>query len=330
LLEGATGQVIAALDGDRRRPIASAIKLVTALAVIDALPAGSVVVVGEEVRGIEGSTYGLRPGDVRTVEDLLSGLLLRSGNDAAVALAHAVAGSEDAFTLHMRDVLQLLGIDATPASASGLEPGDALSAAELALVSRAALAEPRIRELVGRVELRSGTGEVIENRNLFVGQFTGATGLKTGFTNAAGYTLSASARRDGRELIAVVLGATDDAARRISAAGLLEYGFSVTEVRSVGHSVTLRTSRGPVRFGTEGVRVTVENGTDVMTMWPVLLRPDDTPTGVEVRVGGHPSGRAEVTRRDGREERDTQGLGAALVDGVYAALRPLGLEEALR
>jgi D-alanyl-D-alanine carboxypeptidase (penicillin-binding protein 5/6) len=330
LLEGSTGQIIAALDGHRRRPVASAIKLVTALTVIEALPAGSIVVVGEEVRGVEGSSYGLRPGQARTVEDLLIGLLLRSGNDAALALAHAVAGSEEEFVLRMTGVLARLGVEASPVSASGLAPGDALSAADLAIVSRAALAEPRIRDIVGVVGLRSDTGGVVENRNLFIGQFPGATGLKTGFTSAAGYTISASARRDGRELIAVILGAPDDRVRRATAAGLLEYGFSGTEVRSVGHTVTLRTSRGPVRFGTDGVRVTVANGTDVVTMWPRLLRPDDLPSGVVVHVGGRPSGSAAVTRRDGRDERGAQGLGEALADGVYAALRPLGLDEGLR
>jgi len=333
LLEGSTGQVVAALDAGLRRPVASAIKLVTAMAVIDALPPGSLVTVGEEVRGIEGSSYGLLPGEVRSVEDLLVGLLLRSGNDAAVTLAYAVAGGEEAFTEDMIAVLARLGIEAAPQSASGLALGDALSAAELAVVSRAALAEPRIRSIVGRVELRTDAEQVHENRNLFVAQFEGATGLKTGFTSAAGYTLSASAQREGRELIAVILGAPDDAARRATATRLLEYGFENTEVRSIDRSVTLRTSRGPVRFGTDGVRVTVANGAEVTPLWPTLLRPDDRPEGVEVFIDGNLSGMAAVTRRDARqatEDRRRPGLGTAFVDGVYAALRPLGLDEGLR
>jgi len=330
LVEGATGQVIAELDGDRRRPIASAIKLVTALTVIDAFPQGSVVTVGEEVIGVEGSSYGLRPGEVRSVEDLLAGLLLRSGNDVAVTLAHAVAGSEEAFAILMAGSLRDLGIDATPVSASGLQPGDALSAAELAVVSRAALAEPRIRRIAGLAELRGESGTLLQNRNLFVGQFEGATGLKTGFTSIAGYTLSASAQRDGRELIAVVLGAPDDAARRASAARLLDYGFTSTTLRSVDRSITLRTSRGPVRFGTEGVSVTVANASEIRATWAPTLRPDDTPAAVEVLVDDRPSGRAQVTRRDARDGSGGGGLGAALADGAYAAFRPFGIDEALR
>jgi serine-type D-Ala-D-Ala carboxypeptidase (penicillin-binding protein 5/6) len=328
LLEGSTGQIIASRDADRRRPIASAVKLVTALAVVDALPPGSVVVVGEEVRGVEGSSYGLRAGEVRSVEDLLVGLLLRSGNDASVVLAHAVDGSEEKFVLRMQATLRGLGIDALPASASGLTDGDALSAAELAIVSRAALAEPRIRAIVASPFLEID-GAVVENRNLFVGQFAGATGLKTGFTSAAGYTLSASAERDGRELIAVVLGAPDDGARRAIAARLLEFGFGETRLRSVDRSVTLRTPRGAVRFGTEAV-VTLPLDVEPEAAWPTSLRPDDALSAVAVSIEGRSIGAAAVSRRDARVPQGTPALGAALAEGVYAALRPFGITGALR
>jgi D-alanyl-D-alanine carboxypeptidase (penicillin-binding protein 5/6) len=329
LLEGATGQVIATRDAERRRPVASAIKLVTALAVVEAVPAGAVIVVGREAVGIEGSSYGLRVGDVRSVEDLLVGLLLRSGNDAAVVLAHAVAGSEEAFVLRMQGVLERLGIDATPGSSSGLMEGDALSAAELGIVSRAALAEPRIRAIVA-VPVIEVDGSRVENRNLFVGQFEGATGLKTGFTGAAGYTLSASAERDGRQLIAIVLGAPDDATRRSIASRLLEFGFGETRFAPVERSVTLRTSRGPVRFGTEGTVVTLPVGMEPVPAWPVTLRPDDDLSSVEVSIDGRGAGPAAVGRRDARSGGDVPALGSALADGVYAALRPFGIAGTLR
>jgi len=330
LLEATTGQIIASRDADRRRPIASAIKLVTALAVIDALPPGTVIVVGEEARGVEGSSYGLRVGDVRTVEDLLAGLLLRSGNDAAIVLAHAVDGNESMFVLRMQAVLQRLGIEATPASATGLELGDALSASELATVAIAALREPRIRDLVGRTEFAiDGTG-TIENRNLFIQQFAGATGLKTGYTSAAGYTLAASARRDDRELVAVVLGSPDDLARRATAARLLDFGFDQTRLAAVERSVTLRTSSGPVRFGTDSVAVTLRNGESVAATWPATLRPDDTIHQIEIGIDGRSAGFAPVVRRDARSAVEAPGLGKAFADGVYGALRPYGLIGALR
>jgi D-alanyl-D-alanine carboxypeptidase (penicillin-binding protein 5/6) len=325
LAEASTGQVIVARDAEVRRPIASAIKLVTALTVVDELQSGHLVEIGDEVRGIEGSSYDLRPGEVREVDDLLAGLLLRSGNDAAVALALAVAGSEEAFVDRMAATLSALGVEARPGSSSGLALADALSAAELATVARAALTEPRIRRLVGVPTLVLRDGLEVENRNLFLSDTEGATGLKTGFTSAAGYTLAASARRDGRELIAVVLGASDDLERRAVAARLLDFGFSSTRVVPVTSSVTLRTSRGPVRFATVATDVTIGLDSAVHVDWSRALRPEDTLQLVELRIDELPAGVLDVERRDGRRDGAAAGLGAALTDGVYSALRPFAL-----
>lgn len=330
LVEGASGQVLASRDADVRRPIASATKLVTALAVVEALPVGSAVTVGEEVRGIEGSSYGLRPGEVRSVEDLLVGLLLRSGNEVAVALAVAVDGSEEAFLARMSRVVMALGIDARFATPSGLDPADALSASELAVVARAALVEPRIRSILATPVLIRPDGGRVENRNLFLLDVSGATGLKTGFTRAAGYTLAASAARDGRELVAVVLGAVDDRDRRSTAARLVEHGFAATVATRLERSVTLRTASGPVRIATDGTLLTVAVESEVTVDWPVALRPDDTLAQVEVRSGGMPVGTVAVVRQDGRGAAASPSLGRALVEGAYAALRPYGLSDGLR
>lgn len=335
LVEVATGQILVAGDADVRRPIASAVKLLTALAVVDALPPGSAVTVAEGLAEIEGSSYGLVAGEVRSVEDLLAGLLLRSGNDVAVALAVAIDGSEAAFVDRMADTLAGLGIDARPATASGLDTADALSASELAVVSRAALAEPRIRDLVALPELEVEGAEPIENRNLFLLDVEGATGLKTGFTNAAGFTLAASAEREGRALVAVVLGAADDRERRDLAARLIEHGYAATDLLTLRRSVTLRTSSGPVRLATVDTRMTLAEGMTVVPDWPASLRPDDQPTSVELRVGREDgssvsAGPVEIMRLDGRREPGSGSLGRALADGVYAALRPYGLADALR
>lgn len=321
LVEASTGQVLVARDPDLRRPIASAIKLVTALVVVEALPPRSIITVGDEVRGIEGSSYGLRPGEVRSVEDLLAGLLLRSGNDAAVALAVAVAGSEEAFVERMELLLADLGIGARPGSSSGLESDDALSALELATVARVALQEPRVREIVGAPVLVLDEGLSIENRNLFLSDTVGATGLKTGFTSAAGFTLAASALRDGRELVAVVLGASDDRERRAVAARLLDHGFATTMRTTVERTVTLRTTAGPVRFTAGPAAITLAQGSELTVGWPSGLRPDDQVRDVALRVDGADAGRVSVERRDGRRSGVTPSLGRALADGAYAAMR---------
>jgi serine-type D-Ala-D-Ala carboxypeptidase (penicillin-binding protein 5/6) len=330
LVEAATGQALVSTAADVRRAVASTVKLVTALAVVDALPAGSNVRIGDGVTGVEGASYGLRPGEVRTVEDLLAGLLLRSGNDVAVALAEAIDGSEEAFIDRMEAVLLGLGIEARPVSSSGLAEGDMLSAQELATVARAALAEPRIRDLVALRSLRRDDGLVVENRNLFLFDVAGATGLKTGFTSAAGYALAASASREGRGLIAVVLGARDDRERRDVAARLIEHGFDRTQFLALEQSVTLRTSAGPVRFATDGTRLTVPVGVAAAIAWPSTLRPDHAPSSVPVRVSDTPVGLTEVIRLDGRRPDRGHGLGHALVDGVYGAVRHHGLSGALR
>lgn len=330
LVEASTGQVLVARDADLRRPIASTLKLVTALAVVEALPRGSVITVGEEVRDIEGSAYGVRPGEVRSVEDLLIGLLLRSGNDVAFALALAIDGSEDAFLDRMAGVLNGLGIETRPETASGLGEADALTAAELAVVAIAALSEPRIRDLVAIPVLTLSDGTPIENRNLFLRDVDGATGLKTGFTSAAGYTLVASAVRDGRELVAVVLGAVDDRSRRDIAARLIEHGFASTAPTVVQHSVTLRTASGPVRIATVDTVMTLTAGNVVSVAWPTTLRPEDGPASVDILIDASRTGSIEVIRQDGRRASAAPSLGRALADGVYAALRPYGLSDALR
>lgn len=321
LVEAATGQVLVAREADRRRPIASAIKLVTALAVTEHVPAGSLIITGDEVVGIEGSSFGLRPGERRTVEELLAGLLLRSGNDVARALAVAVAGSEDAFTALMAEELAALGIDARPASASGLEDGDALSALELATVARAALREPRLRALVGEPELQLPDGRVLENRNLFLADADGATGLKTGFTSAAGFTLVASAERGGRELVAVVLGAGSDRERRAVASRLIEHGFGGTRMVEATGAIELRTSAGPVRHSLVPTSVTVASDATLDVGWPSTLRPGQPLETVTLHGAGETIGSVAVERFDGREQRGATTLGRALVDGVYAAVR---------
>lgn len=325
LVEVETGDLLAGRDVGTRRPIASTIKLLTALTVVDVLAPGSVVVVGPEAAAVGGSSYGLREGEQRSVEDLLAGLLLRSGNDAAVALAVAISGSEEAFTHAMSAVLEQLGIDARPASASGLEEGDALSAAELATVARAALAEPRIRSLVGVPAAVLPSGRTVENRNRFLDDLPGATGLKTGFTNAAGYTLAASAERDGRELVAIVLGAVDDEQRRAAAARMLEDGFTRTRRVELASTVELRQASGPVRYAATPLPSTVAVDAEVAFGWDRTFRPEGGPDAVAVLVEGEAVTRRPVERHDGRAVTGSVGLGAALVDGVYAALRTAAL-----
>lgn len=328
LVEGLSGQVLLAQGTQEVRPVASIIKLVTALAVVAALPPRSLIDVGDEVLGVDGAQFGLRPGEQWSVEDLLAALLLRSGNEVAVALAVAVAGSESAFVGRMADVLIQLGIDGVrPASASGLSIGDALSAEQLSTVARAALAEPRIAGVVGlRAATASGRDADLNNRNLLIGRYDGANGLKTGFTEAAGYSLAASARRDGRELIAIVLGAASEQERLVLAERLLDHGFLRTELRTVGGELELRTGAGRVLLATPRTHVTVPIGSGITLGWPALLRGGDQPGQVVVVMDRDSIGALPVVRVDAQTRRTGDAsLGQGLADGVYTSLRAASL-----
>lgn len=325
LVEVGSGQVIAAADADRRRPVASTVKLVTALVAVDALAPGTTVVVGDEVVGVGGASAGLRPGDAVDGDELLALLLLRSGNDAAVALATAVAGDEDAFVALMESRLARLGITADLASASGLDAGDRLTATELATVARAVLAEPRLAGPASVRVLTLDDGRELANRNLLLGALPGATGLKTGFTDAAGWSLVGSAERAGRALVAVVLGAAGEAERVALAARLLEHGFDATVVRTPGERLSIRTGRGEVVLAAEAPPVTVPVGADLGLGWPAVLDPDAVPARVAVLLDGAAVAEADVTRTDMRTAAPGGvGLGAAAASGAYAALRAAG------
>lgn len=230
LLDATTGQVLLARAPDERRPVASAIKVLTALTVVERLSARDDVTVGEEVEDVGGSEVGLVPGATWSVEDLLEALLVRSGNEAAEALAIAVSGDREAFVALMREDAAALGVeDATITDPSGLADGNLLSAMELATLGRAALAHPVLAPIVARsVVVLPGLGEV-PNRNLLVGTYPGATGIKTGFTTAAGNVIVASARRGERDLVAVILGSGPDPARFRDAERLLDVGFEAFE-----------------------------------------------------------------------------------------------------
>jgi D-alanyl-D-alanine carboxypeptidase len=328
LVEGATGQVLVAQDAQRARPVASTIKLVTALAVTDAVPAGTLIDVGPEVIGVEGAQFGLRPGEQWSVEDLLAALLLRSGNEVALALAVATAGSEEAFVGRMVTVLERLGIDGVrPASSTGLRVGDALSAEQLAVVSRAALAEPRIASIVGlRRATSAGRDTDLGNRNLLIGSYEGANGLKTGFTEAAGHTLAASARRADRELIAIVLGASSEQERLELAARLLDHGFDRTVRQRLGGELELRTGSGRVLLTTPRISITTTPDASIRLAWPARLRGGDAIATVPVEIDRHLTGSIPVVRVDARRPTPgTAALGQGLADGTYTALRAASL-----
>jgi D-alanyl-D-alanine carboxypeptidase (penicillin-binding protein 5/6) len=265
LMDLGSEQVLFHRDRNRVRPIASLTKLMTALIVLDR-EAGRLdrrirvhpdAVFGRNDYGA-GSTLGLRRGERISIRDLLEGLLLGSANDAAEALAIEEAGSVAAFVERMNARAKALGMRRTRfASPHGLDDRGRSSAADLLVLLRAALRDPTFREIVGErfALLRSDRVKRrrIQNRNVLLWLYPGATGVKTGYTAGAGYCLIATARRGGRELAVVVLGGRDEVFS--DAATLLNHGFAayrertlVQEGESLG-SVGIRGGSVPVVAG---------------------------------------------------------------------------------
>jgi len=214
---------------EEERPIASITKIMTAILAIEYGKLDDQVVVSPNACRMEGSSIYLRPGEKVRLETLLYGLILRSGNDAAVAIAEHLAGSEEAFTDLMNAKAWELGMNHTHfANSHGLDQdGHYSSARDMAILAAYALKNPVFREIVKTEKKRvSWLGEEWQrswrNKNKMLHLYEGADGVKTGFTRKAGRTLVSSATRNGQQLVVVTLNDPDDWRDHAS---LLDYGF---------------------------------------------------------------------------------------------------------
>ncbi|MDQ3962705.1 MAG: serine hydrolase, partial [Actinomycetota bacterium] len=222
-----TGRVLFARAARDPRPNASTTKMITALVVRADTAGDEVVTVSATAAATTGGGLALEPGDRYTVDALLHALLMTSSNDAAVALAEHVAGNEAAFVAEMNRVSERMGADETHnVTAHGLDSsGHHASARDLAAFAATILADPVLARIVGttRTSIAGPDGrELIENRNVLLEGYRGATGVKTGYTAGSGNVLVASARRGERTLIAVAMGSQDATA---DARRLLDHGW---------------------------------------------------------------------------------------------------------
>ena len=230
LMDADSGRVLLAQNADARSRIASTTKILTGLLVCEQMALEKTVRVPKEAVGLEGSSMYLTAGEQITVRELLYGLLLRSGNDAAAALAILCDGSAARFAERMNARAAQLGMENSHfCNPSGLdEDGHFSTARDLALLTRAALRNAAFREAVGTKCITLGS-RVLENHNRLLWRYPGANGVKTGYTRAAGRVLVSSASRGGRTLIAVTICDPNDWDDHIA---LLDYGFSAFEWRS--------------------------------------------------------------------------------------------------
>ena len=235
LIDEDSGTVLYEKNADQQRPIASITKLMTLLLTFEALSAGRIaltdtVPVSEHAYHMGGSQIWLEPGEQMTLDDMLKAICISSANDAAVAVAEFVGGSEPAFVQQMNARAAELGLTNTHFENScGLDAEGHLSTArDVAMMSREILlrhAEVRNYCSIWMDTLRGGATQLV-NTNKMLKTYNGITGLKTGTTSKAGVCISASAERNGLRLIAVVLGASSGKERFEAATALLDYGFA--------------------------------------------------------------------------------------------------------
>lgn len=240
LIDVASGRILYSHNGDKPMRIASLTKIMTAIVAIEHGELSDRVKTGINAYGVEGSSVYLKLGEEQSLLHLLYGLMLRSGNDAAVAIAEHVGGSLDGFVLMMNEKAEQIGMaDTAFKNPHGLDAEGHLSTAEdMARLTAYALKNPVFREIVKTPSIKvPNPGErwdhLWRNKNKMLHLYRGADGVKTGFTKAAGRCLVSSATRDGRQLAAVTLNDGNDWADH---ARLLDYGFARFPVRELYRS----------------------------------------------------------------------------------------------
>lgn len=242
LMEASTGKVLYEKDADTRKPPASVTKVMTILLIYDALSAGKihkedVVTTSEYAASMGGSQVFLEAGEEQTVDTLLKCIVVSSANDACVAMAEHISGTEEAFVQQMNERARGLGMENTVfKNCNGLDTdGHVTTARDIALMSRELITKyPDVYEYtkiwMDTIVHKTKKGEEefgLSNTNKLIRQYSYATGLKTGSTGEAKFCLSATAQKDGIDLIAVIMAAPDVKTRFADAQTLLNYGFSI-------------------------------------------------------------------------------------------------------
>ncbi len=224
MLDAQTGRVLFEKNPDKKSLIASTTKIMTAIIVCEQCNVLDRMRIPREAVGIEGSSMYLKEGDVLTIQELLYGMMLSSGNDAATALAIYCGGTVEGFAEMMNDKVRYLGLKNTHfVNPHGLDAPDHYSTAEdLAILADYAMENPIFAKTVSTKTVSVG-GRSLRNHNKLLWQVEGADGVKTGFTKAAGRILVSSACREGRRLIAVTI---DDGNDWADHKALYENGFS--------------------------------------------------------------------------------------------------------
>ncbi|MGI6485727.1 MAG: D-alanyl-D-alanine carboxypeptidase family protein [Tepidanaerobacteraceae bacterium] len=235
LMDTTTGRILEGKNEDEKRAMASTTKIMTAIIALEKGDLASIVEVSKKAASIRGSSFHLSRGEKIPLETMLYGLLLCSGNDAAVAIAEHIGESQENFVQMMNQkAIEIGALNTNFKNPHGLdEPNHFTTTKDLAIIARYALDIPKFREIVGSREKLITRGDktgTIYNTNKLLWSFENATGIKTGYTGKAGRCLVASAYKNGFELISVVLGSPSNFN---SSYKLLNFGFTKYQLRQI-------------------------------------------------------------------------------------------------
>lgn len=299
LMDFATGKILYEKNSHERRPLASVTKIMTMLLTMEAIDSGNLkyddmVTGSEHAKSMGGSTIFLDAGEQISVSDLLKGVAVASGNDAAVALAEHIAGSEEGFVAMMNQRAQDLGMaDTHFVNCNGLDADNHYSSAyDIALMSRELMKHPDIHNFttIWMDSLRNGQF-TLSNTNKLIRFYEGATGLKTGSTSKAQFCVSATAKRDNMHLIAVIMAAPTSTDRVSDASKLLNYGFAnfgIQQVVAPGAQMGEITVKKGVKPTTQ---VIAKDGFDFLTKKTEKVE-------IEQKINLEPEQRAPVKQGD--------------------------------
>lgn len=333
LMESSTGTVIFEKDADTARPPASVTKVMTMLLIFDALAEGSIsldddVTVSEYASSMGGSQVFLEPGEIQTVETMLKCIAVASANDACVAMAEYICGNEEEFVNRMNERAAGLGMENTHfVNCNGLDAeGHVTSARDIALMSRELITKyPQVHDysMIWMENIthttNKGTSEFgLTNTNKLVRQYEYATGLKTGSTGEAKFCVSATAEKDGIELIAVVMAAENSKDRFADAVKLLNYGFGKCQLytdeseegiapavveKGVEDTVNVYRAEPFSYLDTTGANLSaVERTVEMEESVPAPVKKGDTVGAIVYTLEGNEIGRTDILAAEDIEE----------------------------
>jgi len=249
MIEASTGEIIYQKNINEKRPPASMTKMMSMLLIMESLEKGTITMKDEVTASAYASSMGgsqifLKAGEKMTVEDLLKGIAIGSGNDATVAMAERIAGTEEAFVKLMNDRAKELGLKNTNfKNSTGLDAENHYSTAyDMVMIAKELVKHEKILEFTGTYEeyLRKDSDSPfwLVNTNKLVRFYSGADGLKTGFTTDAGYCLTATAKKDNMRLITVVMNEPTSQIRNSETTSMLDYGFNMYSIDQILDSNT--------------------------------------------------------------------------------------------